>query len=174
MSALDLEHPPIQQERKESSLPEVDNDLQLNGCVNKFTQETQQETAAMPTNDVSENGDTVEDEERSDSFNVAVEPLNREKLKAMHKHPTQETLDFIYSHSSSSPSHIGGTFPAFHNSPRYNNRRPSGVPPPPRALKPDDFLAQKAAAVSKAPPESFFDDEEEDEEDTLNNLSKMR
>ena len=93
--------------------------------------------------------DLAEDEENNeetDGFDLSAAPTTHKK-----EHATQNTLEFVYHHSSStSPSHNSGNFPVSPTGtvpsgirPLATHRRPSGVPPPARELKPGDYLYQR-------------------------------
>ena len=106
-----------------------------------------------------------ENEEESDDFDLATTPTTHKKA-----HATQNTLEFVYHHSSSSsPSRNSGNFPVSPTGavpttfrPLASNRRPSGVPPPARELKPGDYLYQRNLNNKF----ELSEDPEEEEEDT--------
>jgi len=106
-----------------------------------------------------------ENDEEIDGFDLSSAPTTHKK-----EHATQNTLEFVYHHSSStSPSHNSGNFPVSPTGtiptgirPLATHRRPSGVPPPARELKPGDYLYQRNLNNKF----ELSEDPEEEEEDT--------
>ena len=115
--------------------------------------------------------DVKRDETISDSeTNNEIEDVVDSTLKPavlMKKHPTQDTLNFVYKNSlDNSESNTGNGFLPSSNGTgsctglsmhKYVDRRPSGVPPPVRALKPGDFLYQKTMSLPNFPDLSQVD-----------------
>lgn len=99
-------------------------------------------------------------EKEDDSFDTASQPLSRDAMLNKKHKETEETLNFVYKHASSTPLDKDSNLPKIqplNSGNRYaNRRRPSGVPPPPRALISSDPMAKFGKK-----PLSFAEEDEE-------------
>ena len=121
-------------------------DLVLDKAENEKKNDTNNTETNETISEESKDANIQENIEEVDNFDLSTAPTTHKK-----EHATQDTLEFVYHHSSStSPSQNVSNFPVSPTGvappnlrPLVTHRRPSGVPPPPRELKPGDYLYQR-------------------------------